>query len=60
VGLAFIDYPRRSVGLKTYLQLTGNAEADLEAMRRAYDGKVGLHPELAGTIRFRAGEGTQT
>jgi 1-acyl-sn-glycerol-3-phosphate acyltransferase len=58
VGLAFIDYPRRSVGLKTYLQLTGNAETDLEAMRGAYEGKVGLHPELAGTIRFRSGEGT--
>jgi 1-acyl-sn-glycerol-3-phosphate acyltransferase len=58
VGLAFIDYPRRSVGLRTYLRLTGDPEVDLEAMRRAYEGKVGLHPELAGTIRFREGDGT--
>jgi 1-acyl-sn-glycerol-3-phosphate acyltransferase len=54
VGLAYIDYERRQVGLRRYLTLSGDAERDLEAMREAYAGKVAKHPELAGPIRFRA------
>lgn len=52
VGLAFIDYRARVVGLTTYLRLTGDEEADLERIRAEYAGKVGRHPSLAGEIRF--------
>jgi len=53
VGLAYIDWRERVVGLETYLQLTGDVAADLERIRAAYAGKVGRRPEQASAIRFR-------
>ncbi|HSD60229.1 MAG TPA: 1-acyl-sn-glycerol-3-phosphate acyltransferase [Burkholderiales bacterium] len=58
VGLAYIDYKRRQVGLQSYIVLTGDVERDLDAMRAVYAGKVGKHPELAGPIRFHEDQGT--
>lgn len=55
VGLAFIDYGARVVGLHTYLELSGDEEADLARIRLAYAGKVGRHPEQAGDIRLQPG-----
>jgi 1-acyl-sn-glycerol-3-phosphate acyltransferase len=52
VGLAFIDYRTKVVGLETYLSLTGDVERDLTRVRQAYAGKVGRHPERAGAIRL--------
>lgn len=54
VGLAFIDYPARTVGLSTYLVLTGDVAADLARIRATYEGHAGKHPEKAGEIRFRS------
>lgn len=53
VGLAFIDYRRRTVGLERYLVPTGDEAADLERIRAAYEGKLGRHPGQASDIRFR-------
>ncbi|HEX7623504.1 MAG TPA: lysophospholipid acyltransferase family protein [Anaeromyxobacteraceae bacterium] len=53
VGLAFIDYRTRVVGLDTYLTLSGDEEADLARIRAVYAGKVGKHPEQASDIRLR-------
>lgn len=55
VGLAYIDYSRRTVGLDTYLTLSGDEEADLARIRRYYRDKVGRRPDQAGEIRFRHG-----
>lgn len=52
VGLAFIDYRTRTVGLREYLRLTGDPEADMARIRVAYEGKVGLRPERAGVIQL--------
>jgi 1-acyl-sn-glycerol-3-phosphate acyltransferase len=52
VGLAFIDYRERVVGLRDYVRLTGDREADMERIRAAYAGKVALIPERAGEIRL--------
>jgi len=52
VGLAFIDYRTRVVGLREYVRLTGDREADMERIRAAYAGKVGLIPERAGNIQL--------
>ncbi|GEJ59085.1 1-acyl-sn-glycerol-3-phosphate acyltransferase [Anaeromyxobacter diazotrophicus] len=52
VGLAFIDYRAKVVGLRTYLTLTGDVERDLARVRAVYAGKVGRHPEQAGEIRL--------
>jgi 1-acyl-sn-glycerol-3-phosphate acyltransferase len=56
VGLAFIDYGARVVGLRTYVELTGDEAIDLERIRLAYAGKVGRHPEQASEIRLQPGE----
>ncbi len=52
IGLAFIDYRGRVVGLSDYFVPTGDEEADLARMRAVYAGKAGKKPELAGEIRF--------
>ncbi len=52
VGLAFIDYRTRVVGLREYVRMTGDPVADMARVRAAYAGKVGLRPELAGEIRL--------
>lgn len=56
VGLGYIDYRARVVGLDTYLELTGDEAVDLGRIRSAYAGKVGRHPDQASEIRFRPGQ----
>ena len=53
IGLAFIDWRARVVGLVTYLAPTGDEATDLARIRAEYAGKTGKRPELAGAIRFR-------
>ncbi len=52
VGLGFIDYRRREVGVTEWVTLTGDAERDLAQLRRFYAGKAPLRPAQAGEIRF--------
>jgi hypothetical protein len=54
VGLAFIDWGARAVGLSTYARMTGDLDADLALLRRVYASKRGKHPDQASDIRFRA------
>ena len=53
VGLAFIDYSRREVGIEHWFVPTGNEEQDLERIRAGYAGKRGRRPGQEGDIRFR-------
>lgn len=53
VGLAYIDWRTRVVGLSRFLTLSGDEEVDLRGIREAYAGKVGKHPAQAGEIRLR-------
>jgi 1-acyl-sn-glycerol-3-phosphate acyltransferase len=53
LGLASIDYGRRRVELRTYLDLTGDVARDLDRLRAAFHGVRGRRPERAGEIRFR-------
>jgi len=55
VGLAFIDYRRRRVGVTAYLELSGDEEEDLRRIRAFYEDKEGRYPEQASAIRFRRG-----
>jgi 1-acyl-sn-glycerol-3-phosphate acyltransferase len=52
VGLAFIDWRTKVVGIRAYVTVTGNREADMARIRQAYVGMVGKHPELAGEIQL--------
>ena len=52
VGLAFIDYGKKQVGVDRWITLSGDEEKDLDTLRAYYADKVGHHPEKAGDIRF--------
>jgi len=52
LALAYIDYPHRRIGIGGYLELTGDENVDLDALRRFYAGKTGKRPEHQGEIRF--------
>lgn len=54
VGLGYIDYGARVVGIDRYLRLTGDRERDLAEIRAFYAPKRALHPACAGDIRFRS------
>jgi 1-acyl-sn-glycerol-3-phosphate acyltransferase len=53
VGLAFIDYSRREIGIEHWLTLTGDEAADLARLRACYSDRRGKRPEKEGDIRFR-------
>lgn len=53
LGLAFIDYARREVGVENWLTLSGNEAEDLARIRACYSGKRGRRPGREGDIRFR-------
>jgi 1-acyl-sn-glycerol-3-phosphate acyltransferase len=53
VGLAYIDYGRRTVGVSCYVRMSGEVNADLELLQRFYADKRGLYPRQASTIAFR-------
>jgi 1-acyl-sn-glycerol-3-phosphate acyltransferase len=52
LGLAFIDYSRREIGIEVWLDLCGREEEDLARIRAGYAGKRGRRPEKEGDIRF--------
>jgi 1-acyl-sn-glycerol-3-phosphate acyltransferase len=53
VGLGFIDYRQKAIGIERWLILTGDREIDLKALRDYYTEKTGRHPAQAGEIRFK-------
>jgi 1-acyl-sn-glycerol-3-phosphate acyltransferase len=53
VGLGYIDYAARRIGIDTYLTLTGDESADFALIREFYKDKRGRHPENAGEIRLQ-------
>ncbi len=54
VGLAFIDYREKRVGVERWITLTGNEEADLTLIRAYYAAITPRHPDQAGEIRFNS------
>lgn len=53
LGLAFIDYPEKQIGIDTYFELSGDEQEDLARIRAYYQGKRGRYPEHAGDIRLQ-------
>jgi 1-acyl-sn-glycerol-3-phosphate acyltransferase len=53
VGLGYIDFATRTVGVGAWIDLSGDEAADLDRLRKAYAGRVGRHPEKASDIRFQ-------
>ncbi|WP_338845744.1 1-acyl-sn-glycerol-3-phosphate acyltransferase [Massilia sp. W12] len=50
LGLGFIDYGKREIGVTDFIMLSGDREQDLAAIRAAYAGRQGLKPECAAPI----------
>ncbi len=53
LALGYIDYATHTVGIDTYLTLTGDVEADFARIREFYAHKRGRVPQNAGPIRLR-------
>ncbi len=53
LGLGFIDYATRRVGVDSYLELSGDEQADFACIRAFYADKRGLRPQQASDIRLR-------
>jgi len=53
VALGYIDYGSRTVGIDTYLRMSGDREADLAKIRDFYASKRGRRQEQASDLRFR-------
>lgn len=53
VGLAYIDYRRKAVGVTEFIKMTGELERDLSTLRGFYADKIGRYPEKASTLAFR-------
>jgi 1-acyl-sn-glycerol-3-phosphate acyltransferase len=52
IGLGFIDYARREIGIGGWIEATDDAARDLERMASFYAGRTGARPDQAGPIRF--------
>lgn len=52
VGLAFIDYRHKEIGVKHFIQLSQNEDLDLDRIRQEYAERAGFHPEDAAPITF--------
>lgn len=53
IGLGYIDYSRRELGIGAYFLPSGDIHADFERIRAFYAGKVGKKPEKASPIRLK-------
>ncbi len=54
IGLAFIDYSRREIGILGYLTLCGDEAIDFANIREAYAGRIGKYPDQQGKIALAA------
>lgn len=52
VGLGYLDYRRRVVGIAEWITLKGDPGEDLARFRAFYSDKEALRPSQAGEIRF--------
>ena len=53
IGLGYIDYRRKQVGIDRYVRMTGNQEQDLQVLRDFYATITPRKPGNAGDLRFR-------
>jgi 1-acyl-sn-glycerol-3-phosphate acyltransferase len=56
VGLAYIDFARRRIGVRKFVTLSGDEARDLALLEDYYADKTGRFPQRASTIAFRRAE----
>ncbi len=54
VLLGYIDYQKKTGGIKDILEISGDLESDLAVIRKIYHSVHGKYPENAGDISFRS------
>jgi len=52
VALAFIDWPRRAIGVGAVVELTGDVAADMDRIRAFYADKAGRRPGQQAPVRL--------
>lgn len=52
IAVAFIDYSKKEIGIKNFLQLSGDEESDLQLLRHEYEGRIGFAPQKMAPIVF--------
>lgn len=53
VGLGFIDYGKKRLGIDTWLAMSGDSTVDMARIAAFYADKRALYPEKAGPVRLR-------
>lgn len=53
IGLGFLDYKQKRLGIERWITLSGDRTADLAVIAAFYADKSGLRPDKAGDIRFK-------
>jgi 1-acyl-sn-glycerol-3-phosphate acyltransferase len=53
IGLGYVDYARRQVGIDRYVRMTGDEERDLQVLRDFYSTIQPKIPSNAGGLKFR-------
>lgn len=53
LGIGYIDFATRTIGIREYMRLSGDEAADMAHIARAYEGIRGYRHEQAGPIRLR-------
>jgi 1-acyl-sn-glycerol-3-phosphate acyltransferase len=51
--MAYIDYPRKEIGVGPLFEPTGDINADFEIIRQFYKDKKGKYPDLHGEIELK-------
>ncbi len=52
LGLVFMDYGRREVGVDCFMMLSGDVQADMAQIRQQLCSRTGRHPERAAPIEL--------
>ncbi|MEN8241149.1 MAG: 1-acyl-sn-glycerol-3-phosphate acyltransferase [Chloroflexota bacterium] len=53
IHFAYIDFPSKTAGLVAGFYPSGDMQADLELIRKVFQGKQGKYPEKMGEIQFK-------
>ena len=53
IGIAYIDYAMKTVGVAEYFRLTGDEAADMKRIAECYAGYIARNPEKAAPIRLK-------
>ena len=58
IALAYIDYPRKRIGIDRLLEPSGDIDTDFMILVEYYHDKIGKRPENQGPVRIRSGPGS--